>query len=204
MNLLEGLTPELLEARSLNWDHPPVKWDALPGGGIRVVVPPKVDYFQDPAGVTFKDDAPYLWTAVNGDFVAQAHVRPAWATYLDAAALMARQDAQHYVKLCYESTDMGPTAAVSVVTDGRSDDANGVELTVPDLWLQIARVGNVFGLHYALDGHSWRKVRIFQLPVPAEIKVGLVAQCPAGPGVTIDFLSFSLKHCTVQKLRNGV
>jgi regulation of enolase protein 1 (concanavalin A-like superfamily) len=204
MNLLEGLTPELLEVRSFHWDHPLLNWEPLPDGGIRVVVQPRVDYFQDPAGIHNKDDAPYLWTAVTGDFVAQTHVRPAWSNTWDAGVIMARHDARHYAKFCYESTDLGTTAAVSVVTSGKSDDANGVDLTTPDLWMQIFRVGDVFGLHYALDGHNWRMARLFQLPVPPEIKIGLVAQCPAGPGVTIDFLSFSLEHRTIQQLRAGV
>lgn len=204
MNLLEGLTPENLAARGFSWDHPPKGWESLPGGGLRVFVPPQVDYFQDPAGVFIKDDAPYLWTPASGDFVARAHVRPHWVTTWDAGVLMARHDEKHYAKFCFESTDIGTHAAVSVVTNETSDDANGVDLSVPNLWLQIFRVGNVFGLYYALDGQNWRMVRLFRLVVPAQIKVGLVAQCPAGPGVTIDFLSFTLESRTVQTLRAGV
>jgi hypothetical protein len=171
---------------------------------MRVFVPPRVDYFQDPTGVHTKDDAPYLWLSVTGNFVAQAHVRPAFTTTWDAGAIMACHDAQHWAKLCYESTDLGTTAAVSVVTQGISDDANGVDLSVPDLWLQIYRAGDVFGMHYALDGSSWRMVRLFKLPMPPTIKVGLVAQCPAGPGTTIDFLSFTVEPRMIKNLRAGV
>jgi regulation of enolase protein 1 (concanavalin A-like superfamily) len=204
INLLQDLTPETLAAHSLSWTHLPEKWEALPGGGIRVHVPPKVDYFQDPAGVHQKDDAPYLWCSITGDFVAQAHVRPTFTTTWDAGAVMARQDAHHWAKLCYESTDLGTTAAVSVVTNGASDDANGADLGAPDLWLQVYRAGDVFGLHYALDGRSWRMVRLFKLSLPHSIQIGLVAQCPAGPGTTIDFLSFTIERRMVTNLRAGV
>ena len=204
MNLLEDISPEKLTARSLSWDHPPLKWEPLPGGGMRVFVPPRVDYFRDPTGVHAQDDAPYLWLSVTSDFVAQAHVRPVFVTTWDAAAIMARHDAQQWAKLCYESTDLDTTAIVSVVTRGISDDANGVDLSVPDLWLQIYRVGDVFGMHYALDGRNWRMVRLFKLPMPPAIRVGLVAQCPAGPGTTIDFLSFTVEPRTIQNLRAGV
>jgi uncharacterized protein len=203
-NLLAEITPKNLAKHSLNWDHAPLKWEPLAGGGLRVYVPPKVDYFQDPAGNMTKDDAPYLWKMVVGDFVARAHVRPTFTTNYDAGAILARHDARHWAKMCYESTDLGTTAAVSVVTNGVSDDANGADLTVPDVWLQISRVGNVFGMHYALDGKRWRMVRLFRLEVPQEIKVGLVAQCPAGPGTTIDLLHFSLEQRTLQNVRAGV
>ena len=94
MNLLAELTPQNLASRSLSWENPPQSWQPLPGGGMRVFVQPRVDYFQDPAGTHVKDDAPYLWQPVQGDFVAQAHLRPTFATTWDAGALMARPPRQ--------------------------------------------------------------------------------------------------------------
>jgi regulation of enolase protein 1 (concanavalin A-like superfamily) len=204
MNLLEDLTPAKLAARSLAWDNPPPRWEDLPEGGIRVHVPARVDYFQAPIGDLRKDDAPYLWTSVDGDFSAVAHVRPNWTSVWDAGALMVRQDSTHWAKLCYESTDLGTTAAVSVVTNATSDDANGANLQTPDLWLQVARVGNAFGMHYSFDGHSWQMVRVFRLAMPASVKVGLVAQCPGGPGAQIDLLGFWINHGALHDLRKGI
>ena len=204
MNLLNQPTFDSLMQHGLTWSPAPLRWEPLPEGGMRVVVPGQVDYFQDPGGAMTKDDAPYLSMPVSGDFVAQAHVRPNWGTVWDAAAVMVRQDAHHWAKLCFESTDIGSKAVVSVVTRGTSDDANGADLTVEDVWLQVCRVGNLFGLHYALDGKSWRMVRVCGLDVAQEVRVGLVAQCPAGPGVAIDWLSFSLEPRTVANIRAGV
>lgn len=203
MNLLAGLTPDALAARLLTWDHPPQRWEPLPGSGLRVHVPPRVDYFQSPAGTHAADNAPFLWANAAGDFVAQAHVQPTWATQYDAGALMVRSSARQWAKLCYEATDFGTHAVVSVVTREVSDDANGVNLTTPDVWLQLFRKGDVFGMHYSLDGASWQMVRLFRLETPAAVKVGLVAQCPAGPGTLIDFLSFAVEPRSVKDLRAG-
>jgi hypothetical protein len=204
VNLISDLKPDSLKSSPLNWANPPLQWQALAGGGLRVSVPPKVDYFQDPTGAHIKDDAPYLWLDVSGDFVAQTHLSPTFTTTWDAGALMARFDAQHWAKLCFESTDLGTHAAVSVVTDGKSDDANGANLSTDSLWLQIFRVGDIFGMHYALDGKNWQMVRIFRLDGPPTMKVGMVAQCPVGPGTTIDFFSFSVENRTLTNLRAGV
>ena len=204
MNLLENLTPANLSASGLAWEHPPLNWEPLPGGGMRVSAPAKSDYFQDPTGAAQKDDAPFLWLNVSGDFVARAHVRPVFQSTYDSGVLMVRQDALHWAKLCFEKTDFGTTAAVSVVTNGVSDDANGVDLSAAELWLQMVRVGDVFGLQYALDGSHWRMVRLFKLPLPSSVKVGIVAQCPVGPGTSIDFLSFSVEKRSVQNVRAGV
>ena len=203
MNLLDGLTPETLAARGFAWEHLQ-GWTPLPGGGIRVAVPPLTDYFRDPAGEKVKDNGPYLWREVTGDFVARAHVRPAFAGRYDAGGILVRQDEERWAKLCYESTNFGTTAAISVVTRGFSDDANGVDLSVPDLWLQVCRVGDAFGMQYAVDGKDWRKVRRFHLPLPSTVRVGLLGQSPGDAGTSVDFLWFSVESRTVGDTRTGL
>jgi len=202
MSLLDGLTPETLAARGFAWEHL-LRWEPLPGGGVRVAVPPVTDYFRDPAGDKIKDNGPYLWRDVTGDFVARAHVRPTFAGRYDAGGILVRQNEEQWAKLCYESTNFGTTAAISVVTRGLSDDANGVDLAVPDLWLQLCRAGDAFGMQYALDGKTWRKVRRFQLPLPRTVRVGLLAQSPGDAGTSVDFLSFSVESRTVADTRTG-
>jgi len=204
MNLIENFSQESLTVNGLRWTHPTAKVEPLTSGGARVTAPAQVDYFQDSAGKHVKDDAPYLWLTTGGDFVARAHVRPPnTRSGGDAAALLVRQDAQHWCKLCYEYTDLGNLAAVSVVTDGISDDANGADLAAPDLWLQACRVGDLFGFHYSLDSMKWRLVRYFRLALADPVQVGLVAQCPGGPGTTVEWLEFSVVARPVKDLRSG-
>lgn len=204
MNLLENLTPENLKERGLQWEHTPERWEPLPEGGIRVTVPAKADYFRDPTGSHVNDNAPFLWKNVSGDFIMRGLVRPSFNSTYDSGVLMARADAEHWAKVCFEKTDFGTTAVVSVVTNGLSDDANGADLSVSQVWLQVVRAGNVFALHYSPDGENWRMVRIFRLDMPAEIRAGIVAQCPSGPGTTVDLLHLSIDQRTVTNPRKGV
>ncbi|MHB0856735.1 MAG: DUF1349 domain-containing protein [Anaerolineae bacterium] len=202
MNQLEGIQPGRLGP--FRWEHEPARWELLPEGGLRIYTPGGVDYFQDPAGRVVRDSAPRLGLPVQGDFVARLHVRPTFSSMWDAGCLMVRQDETHWAKLCFERTDLPSHAIVSVVTDGVSDDANGVDLDVADVWLQVVRVGNVYGMHYALDGSSWRMVRYFQLSLPHEVEVSLVAQCPIGQGGTVDWLAFQVAPRSVKDLRAGI
>jgi regulation of enolase protein 1 (concanavalin A-like superfamily) len=200
MDLLKNVSRALAP---LTWSNAPDRWEPLPGGGLRVHAPARTDYFQNPNGDPGSDSAPYLWLPVEGDFVARAHIQPTFASTYDAGALMVRGDERHWAKLCFESTDLGTHAAVSVVTTGVSDDANGADLEAESLWLQIVRQDDLFGLHYSLDGQSWRMVRYFALPLPARVKVGLVAQSPVGPGTDVDFRSFSVEPRRVANMRAG-
>jgi regulation of enolase protein 1 (concanavalin A-like superfamily) len=205
MNLLDNLTPDTLAAHGLAWEHVPAHWETLPGGGLRVNAPARADYFRDPTGSHVNDAAPFLWMTVSGDFVARALVRPTFASTYDSGVIMVRHDPEHWAKVCFEKTDFGTTAAVSVVTNGVSDDANGANLELAEVWLQVTRVGDVFGLQYSPDASegSWRMVRVFRLPVPPSVRVGIVAQSPVGPGTTIDFLHFSIEQRTVKNVRSG-
>ena len=179
-------------------------WEPLPDGGLRIHAGPKTDFFQNPNRQGGSDSAHLLWLPVTGDFVAQAHVRPTFTSTYDAGALMVRGDETHWAKVCFEATDFDTHAAVSVVTNGLSDDANGPNLDVPDVWLQVVRVGDLVALHYALDGKAWRMVRYCTLPLPDEVQVGIVTQSPIGPGTTIDVYSFTIERRTVKDLRAGV
>lgn len=201
MNLLSTIRPD--QMGPFSWENPPDRWEVLPGDGLRVYAPAGSDYFLNPDGSAPVLSAPYLYLMVEGDFVAQAHVRHAFQSMYDAGCLLVRHDDAHWAKLCYEGTDLGTQAVVSVVTNGISDDANGVDLTTPDVWLQIVRAGDCFAMHYALDGHSWRMTRYFRLPLPPAVKVGLLAQCPTGAGSVIDWPYFGLERRTVANLRAG-
>jgi uncharacterized protein len=200
-NLLSNLTEKNLGPfKWLNPSH----YICLPGGGIRIDAPPKTDFFIDPAGEMTAGSAPHLYLSVTGDFVAQALVSHPFHSTYDASTLMIRSDPTHWAKLCFECTDFGTHAVVSVVTNGVSDDANGVNYTWPAVWLQAVRKGNVFGLHYGPDGEHWNMVRYFTFDAQATVQVGMVAQSPVGDGSQMDFLHFSLKNRSVQDLRTGL
>lgn len=204
MNLLGNITSDGLG--QLAWLNPPARWEPLPGGGLRVHTRPETDFFCNPNRQSTSDTAHLLWLPVEGDFVACAHVRPTFTSTYDAGALMVRGDEAHWAKVCYEATDFHTHAVVSVVTDGLSDDANGPDLDVPNVWLQVVRQGDLLALHYALDKQprAWRMVRYFALALSPEVKVGLVAQSPVGPGTAVDFHQFAVERRTVQNLRAGV
>lgn len=178
-------------------------------GEIAIAAPPRTDWFNNPVpedGVlsALVANAPFLYTDVSGDFVFRARVRPNHRYTYDACALMVIRDERMWAKAAFEASDFGTKAAVCVVTNGISDDANGCNIDRDDVWLQIVRVGDVFCVHYSLDGERFDMVRLFHLPVGETVKVGLEAQCPAGEGGLRLFSNVTFERRTVQNLRAGV
>ena len=150
-------------------------------GELAIVAPPRTDWFNNPVpeeGVLPVPvaNAPFFYTEVSGDFVLNARVRPNHRYTYDACALMVIKDERIWAKAAFEASDFGARAAVCVVTNGVSDDANGCNIDQDAVWLQIARVGDVFCVHYSLDGERFDMVRLFHLPVGDSVKVGLEAK----------------------------
>ena len=179
------------------------------GGEVVIHAPAKTDWFNNPVpqdGVLSAPvaNAPFFYTEVTGDFVFRAKVRPNFKTVYDACALMVIQDEKLWTKAAFEKSDFGTTAAVCVVTNGVSDDANGCNIAQDEVWLQIVRVGDVFCTHYSLDGETFYMVRLFHLPVEKTVKVGIEAQSPAGEGGLRFYSDITLENRTVKNLRAGI
>ena len=168
------------------------------GDEIRIYATRHSDFFED------KCDAPFYYTEITGDFVLRAKVSLDFQATFDSACIMVMKDLRTWAKACFEQTDFGTRAVVSVVTnDGSSDDANGPNIDGSEVWLQMARVGQHFGLHYSLDGVRFYMMRTFRLPVEETVKVGLLAQAPTGDGGERRFAHVSIEKRTVKGLRKG-
>ncbi|HPJ02289.1 MAG TPA: DUF1349 domain-containing protein [Candidatus Limiplasma sp.] len=147
--------------------------------------------------------APFYYTRVTGDFVLRAQVSHDFLYTFDASSIMVMHSLLVWAKACFEKTDFGTHAAVSVVTNHVSDDANGCNIAGNTLWMQVARAGNHFAFHYAQDGENFYMMRTFYLPAAPEIMVGFVPQSPVGKGGERFYRNISLTHKTVKDLRAG-
>lgn len=180
-------------------------------GRLTIHAPAKTDIFNfgfqlDEQGVPDEStfSAPVYYTEIAGDFVLRVKVSLEFQSDYDACALMVMKDRLTYGKLCFEKSDFDTVAVVSVVTNVRSDDANGVNVEADSIWLQMARVGHYFVFHYSLDGKRFDLTRLFWMEAHEPLKVGLIAQSPTGEGGPRHFEHLSIEHRTLSHLRKGI
>ncbi len=179
-------------------------------GVLTIHAPAMTDFFNfgerlDDSGMPSEStaSAPYYYTEVSGDFVLRVKVSLDFVSNYDACALLLMKDRLNWGKLCFEKSDFGTIAVVSVVTKVRSDDANGVNVSGAPIWLQAARVGNYFSFHYSLDGKRFDMTRLFHMETDGPLKVGLVAQSPTGQGGPRHFEHLTIEERTIKNLRKG-
>lgn len=173
------------------------------GDSLEIEATEKSDYFVDPETGKESLNAPFLYTSISGDFTIRAKVSPEFKDVYDACGLLFYDHALRWGKLCFEYTDIGMNAVVSVITDKTSDDANGQSITAESVWLQVSRKGQLFSMHYSLDGVDYRMVRYFSLPCNDEIKVGFSAQSPLGNGGKAHFEKVFLIGEGLADMRRG-
>ena len=188
---------------ALDWDVAPASWSLDEGPVLTIAAPARSDLFNDPAGGEPTAAAPRLLGPVEGDFQLSARVRCAFAGTFDAGALLLWVGERCWVKLAFEVSPQGEPMVVSVVTDGRSDDANAFAVPDAAVWLRISRRGAACALHARLDGERWRFVRHFALPAPERVRAGFLVQSPLGDGVTAHFDEIGFVAERLAELRSG-
>lgn len=161
------------------------------------------DYFVNPATGEKSLNAPFLYTTIHGDFTLRANVSPTFNEVYDACGFLFYDHELLWGKLCFEYTDIGENAVVSVITNGTSDDANGQAIEEDNVWLQLSRKGQLFSMHYSLDGQEYRMVRYFSLPCREELKVGFSAQSPLGQSGRGVFREIILEDRCLTDMRRG-
>jgi uncharacterized protein len=172
---------------------------------IEIVAPEKSDFFIDELHSMERNNAPFYYETVDGDFVMSARVKPGFNKNYDAGGLFIYDAAKRWIKLEFEKTDLGYPSVVSVVTNGTSDDCNGENLYKSDsVFLQIARNGEYWALHYSLNGKKWSMVRYFKLKMKQAVKVGLEAQSPIGKYCKVEFSEIKMEKRTISDMRKGI
>jgi uncharacterized protein len=187
---------------------PPCQYQVA-DGALTLVAAARTDLFIDPSGGGPLPDAGRL-TGIppDGDFTLTARVTVDFACPYDAGVLFVYAAQAHWAKLCFEYSPQLTPTAVTVVTRQTSDDCNSFEVDGTSLWLRVTRTGRAWAFHAATDGRWWRLLRYFALtaqpsPLPGPVRIGFLAQSPAGNGCRVVFDQISLSGSAPQDLRDG-
>ena len=188
----------------LSWHVAPASWRLEEGPELVIAAPARSDLFRDPGGREPEAGAPRLLGPVAGDFQLSARVRCTFAGAFDAGALLLWAGEDAWVKLAFEVSPQGEPMVVSVVTDGRSDDANAFAVDEDAVWLRLSTLGPAVALHARLEGEPWRFVRHLPRPGRGDLRAGFLAQSPVGDGATARFDEIGFVPERLSDLRSGV
>ena len=202
--ILNTIGPELPGfSVTARWLGPVPSWTPLGAQGVEVIAPARSDRFHDPAEDTRQADSP-LWAAeAEAPSSLVARVTVDFVDTFDAGVLMAYQSRDAWAKLCFERDPAGRPMVVSVVTRGRSDDANAFLVDGSTVWLRVSLLPRAYAFHASTNGQHWEFVRYFRLGARGRPRLGLSAQAPVGAGCVVRFEHVRLGLGAVDDLRGG-
>jgi len=189
----------------------PDHWEPVVGAGSResgvlIEAGPQTDLFASPDDLDPSLNAPRLIGVPDSRFQLSALVEVEFAATFDAGVLLVWVNERSWAKLCLEDSPTGQPMVVSVVTRGRSDDANSRDVDGSATWLRISRsTAGSYAFHAATDGVHWSLIRHFHLdcgPTDA-IRIGFLAQSPTGEGCRASFSQLRYLPEALDDLRGG-
>ena len=171
--------------------------------GYVITAKPMSDMVVDPISGNIISNASYLADEITGDFTFSACVSHEFSSTYDACCLIAYGHDTLWAKVCFECTEEGEHAVVTVMTEGRTDDANSVRITGNRVWLQMCRKDDVISVQFSEDGKNWIFVRILSIPLPGTVRLGILAQSPVGTGGKYTFTDIRFKDKAPENMRFG-
>src|SRR6185437_15365342 len=174
------------------WLHEPPHW-AEEGNTIIIHSAPQTDFWRVTAQDVIKDNAHFYYERCTGNFQMDVCVRAEFTGLWDQAGLMLRIDEKQWLKCSAEFFEEQQHACVVVTHDVSDWSIVDLPPNLASLYLRIERKGTTIAVYYALDGNTYRLLRLAYLSPVESIDAGLFCASPEGPGFIAKYTGFAIK-----------
>lgn len=176
----------------MQWYNEPQRWQQ-DGNKLIVNCDGKTDYWRVTRHGFIKDDAPFYYETINGDFTATVKITGNYAALYDQAGLMVRESETVWMKCGIEYLE-GVQQASAVITRDFSDWSI---VPLPDnpasIWIQVERLKEAIEVSYSVDGENFTMIRQGYLSTKENLQVGMMCAAPTGDGFEVIFEDFTLR-----------
>jgi regulation of enolase protein 1 (concanavalin A-like superfamily) len=178
----------------LYWEKPPVRFSNS-GDSLTIQANGGTDLYRDSYGSYVPNNAPRLLFQTDSNFILTVKVQHAFSGEWNAGGIVVEADPTHWIKFGFERDNTGANRIVSVVTSDYSDDCNSVALPTNEVYLKLAKAGNVIILYYSQDGSTWYMARRLRYVFAKPLLAGFLVQAPGAKDNTVHFshIQYQLK-----------
>ncbi|MDO4819240.1 MAG: DUF1349 domain-containing protein [Prevotella sp.] len=177
---------------SMTWLNEPQSWETA-NDKLTMAVTPRSDYWRISHYGFTKDDGPFLYAPVGGEFETKLKITGDYTARYDQAGLMIRIDHEHWLKAGIEYVD-GKYNISTVVTHHTSDwSVITLDHPLESIWIKAVRCRDAVELFYSFDDKEYIMMRICWMQEDCPVMVGPYAACPEGEGFDARFEHFCIK-----------
>ncbi len=173
----------------MQWYNEPQQWKQ-DDDKLTVMTDGKTDYWRVTLHDFIKDDAPFYYQPITGDFTVTVKITGKYATLYDQAGLMVRESEMVWMKCGVEYLD-GVQQASTVITRDFSDwSILPLADNPPFIWIRAKRTGSAIEVCYSRDGEQFTLMRQGYLSDQRTLHVGMMCAAPQGDGFEVAFEGF--------------
>lgn len=179
------------------WYNEPKYWSGN-AEQLTLTVEPETDYWRTTHYGFIRDNGPFYYQEVTGDFEASVEVAGSYTELFHQAGLMVRLDPTNWIKTGIEYVD--GTQQVSAVVTRDVSDWSVVPCTANPkrLWLKLLRQKDYVEISYSFDQQSYRLLRLAYFPPQiVTAQIGLVAAAPGEQAFVVTFSNFQVRMLPV-------
>jgi regulation of enolase protein 1 (concanavalin A-like superfamily) len=178
--------------QGMNWHNEPEEWSQH-RTTVVMRVPPKTDFWRMTANEVVKDDAPFYFLEVEGDFEVRVKVRANYDNPGDQAGVMVREDEENWMKCGIQMVGDVPHMC-STNTHGWSDWSLHPLPHLPEyMWVHAKKIGDGLEVYISEDSFDWMQIRQADIVDDAILQVGLYCAAPESDGFDVTFEDFMIK-----------
>ena len=159
---------------------------------ITVEVPGKTDAWRVTVHNFIKDDAPFYYKTVQGDFEATVRITGEYATLYDQAGLMVRQDEKTWMKCGIEYYKQKQHASTVITRDFSDWSILPLHSNPITVWFRAKRIGSAIETFYSTDGVDFEQIRQGYLSDAKTLQVGVMCAAPQGDGFNVVLEDFEV------------
>ncbi len=187
-----------MDLNQFHWIFPPKRFD-LTADKLTITTDPDTDYWQRTYYGFRHDNAPAFLTTVSEQEFSFT-VRTKWAPVklFDQCGVVLYQDADNWFKASVEYESPQASKLGSVVTNlGYSDWATtDISSAENEMHYRLSRRGQDFCIENALDGVTFKQMRIFHMHQKlTSVNIGVYACSPLDSSMQAVFSGFTLGPC---------
>ena len=185
----------------MHWRNEPPLW-SWQDDVLTLTTGNETDFWRETHYGFIHDDGHHFCRSVEGDFTASVRFTSHYEALYDQAGLMIRQDDRNWIKAGIEFTDGLAHLSVVVTRDFSDWSVTALETIPPEMGLRVSRHGDAVRVEYALDGQTWRMLRLAYLRPGGAVDVGPMACSPTRSGFVAEFRDLAIGEPISKDLHN--
>jgi regulation of enolase protein 1 (concanavalin A-like superfamily) len=185
------------------WKNPLRGWNNMPKSKAKVTgvkfemrIPPRSDCWRKTRNNVNRDNMPFHWHKVTGDFEVICKISGDQATMYDKAGLMIRVDEANWVLTGMELFNDQMNHSTCVTKDHTDWSLTPLPLNAEKvgIWFKIKRLSESFECFFSVDAKTWVLTREGIFTKNPVLYVGIIGGSPIGNGFKASFSQYQCKN----------